>query len=124
MPRLKQNSDVIDKAAVRLAGLKSINPNLDLGKGITAQAYSDAIDAARDRMAAYNTTLSHLEAERTAMQEAETAVSVLSEKVLIGVAFEYGKDSSEYSMAGGVRKSQRKRPARKATTDKSTDAAA
>jgi hypothetical protein len=31
--------------------------------------------------------------------------------------------SSEYSIAGGVRKSQRKRPARKAI-DKSTDAAA
>ena len=123
MPRLKQNSDVIDKAAARLAGLKSINPNLDLGKGITAQAFAEAIDAARDRMAAYNTTLSNLDADRSAMQEAEKAVSVLSEKVLIGVAFEYGKDSSEYSMAGGVRKSQRKRPARKAT-DKSVDAAA
>ena len=62
--------------------------------------------------------------QRTAIQEAEKAVSEMSEKMLIGVAFEYGKDSSEYSMAGGVRKSQRKRPARKATTDKSTDAVA
>jgi hypothetical protein len=35
----------------------------------------------------------------------------------------YAVYSSEYSIAGGVRKSQRKRPARKAT-DKSADAAA
>ena len=123
MPRLKQNSDVIDKAASRLSQLKSISPNLDLGKGMTVQAFADVITAARDRMSAYNTTLSHLEADRTAMQEAEKAVSEMSEKMLIGVAFEYGKDSSEYSMAGGVRKSQRKRPARKAI-DKSTDVAA
>ena len=123
MPRLKQNSDVIDKAASRLSQLKSISPNLDLGKGMTVQAFSDVITAARDRMSAYNTTLSHLEADRAAMQEAEKAVSEMSEKMLIGVAFEYGKDSSEYSMAGGVRKSQRKRPARKAI-DKSADAAA
>jgi hypothetical protein len=123
VPRLKQNSDVIDKAASRLSQLKSISPNLDLGKGMTVQAFSDAITTARDRMSAYNTTLSHLEADRTAMQEAEKAVSEMSEKMLIGVAFEYGKDSSEYSMAGGVRKSQRKRPARKAI-DKSADAAA
>jgi hypothetical protein len=123
VPRLKQNSDVIDKAASRLSQLKSISPNLDLGKGMTVQAFSDAITTARDRMSAYNTTLSHLEADRTAMQEAEKAVSEMSEKMLIGVAFEYGKDSSEYSMAGGVRKSQRKRPARKAM-DKSADAVA
>jgi hypothetical protein len=123
MPRLKQNSDVIDKATSRLAQLKSISPNLDLGKGMTIQAFSDAIDAARDRIAAYNTTLSHLDADRTAMQEAEKALSSLSEKMLIGIAYEYGKDSMEYSMAGGVRKSQRKRPTRKAT-EKSADKAA
>jgi hypothetical protein len=74
-------------------------------------------------MSAYNTTLSHLEADRAAMQEAEKAVSEMSEKMLIGVDLEYGKDSAECWMAGGVRKSQRKRPARKAT-DKSADAAA
>jgi hypothetical protein len=33
----------------------------------------------------------------------------LSEKMLIGVAFKYGKDSREYEMAGGVRKSERVR---------------
>lgn len=123
MPRLKKASDVIDKAASRLSQLRSISPNLDLGKGMTVQAFSDVIATARDRVSAYNTTLSHLNADRAAMQEAEKAVSEMSEKMLIGVAFEYGKDSSEYSMAGGVRKSQRKRPARKAT-EKSADAAA
>jgi hypothetical protein len=115
MPRVKQNSEIIDRATARLAGMKSIKTDLDLGKGITAQAFADAIDLARERMAAYNITLAHLDADRTAMMEAEKAVAVMSEKVLIGVAFEYGKDSPEYAMAGGVRKSQRKRPTRKAT---------
>ena len=114
MPRLKQNSEIIDRATARLAGMKSINTNLDLGKGITAEAFSAAIELARERMAAYNMTLSHLDADRTAMVEAEKAVATMSEKMLIGVAFEYGKDSPEYAMAGGVRKSQRKRPTRKA----------
>jgi hypothetical protein len=48
------------------------------------------------------------------MIEAEKAVSSFSEKTLIGVAFQYGKDSPEYGMAGGIRKSQRKRSTRKA----------
>ncbi|BAZ67792.1 hypothetical protein NIES4106_25490 [Fischerella sp. NIES-4106] len=37
----------------------------------------------------------------------------ISERMLTGVACKYGKDSSEYEMAGGVRKSDR---VRKSTT--------
>ncbi len=47
------------------------------------------------------------------MLETEKVLMAFSEKMLLGVAFEYGKDSFEYEMAGGVRKSQRKRPVRK-----------
>ncbi len=110
---LKRSSDIIDKAAGRLSGLLSIDPNLDLGKGITTEAFHDIIEAARQKVNAYNTTLSRLDADRTAMIEAEKAVSAFSEKTLIGVAFQYGKDSPEYGMAGGIRKSQRKRSTRK-----------
>ncbi len=113
MPRVKRSSIIIEKADQRLASLQSIDPNLDLTKGLTIQAFSDSIETARRRVAAYNTTLSHLDADRAAMVEAEKAVSAFAEKMLIGVAFEYGKDSREYEMAGGTRKSQRKRPARK-----------
>ena len=49
------------------------------------------------------------------MIEAEKAVSTFSEKTLIGVAFEYGKDSPEYGMAGGILKSQCKRSKHKVT---------
>jgi hypothetical protein len=63
MPRIKRSSDIIDKAAGRLAGLQSIDPNLDLGKGITAEAFSEVIEAARQKVNAYNTTLSRLDAE-------------------------------------------------------------
>jgi hypothetical protein len=33
--------------------------------------------------------------------------------MLIAVAAKYGKDSYEYEMAGGIRKSERKRPTRR-----------
>ncbi|MGV0026577.1 hypothetical protein [Phormidesmis priestleyi] len=115
MPRIKRSSPIIEKADQRLASLQSIDPNLDLSKGFTTQAFADLIETARRRVAAYNTTLSHLDADRAAMVEAEKAVSVFAEKMLIGVAFEYGKESREYEMAGGTRKSQRKRPSRRAS---------
>lgn len=40
----------------------------------------------------------------------------MSERMLAGVAARYGKDSSQYEQAGGVRKSERKRPTRKTKT--------
>ena len=35
-------------------------------------------------------------------------------RALDGVKFKYGSDSSQYEMAGGVRQSERKKPAPKA----------
>lgn len=67
----------------------------------------------RRRVDTYNTTLATLEAARVAMQEAEKQLQELTEKMLLGVAIEFGKDSPEYEIAGGIRKSKRKRPNRK-----------
>jgi len=110
MPRDKKTSSTVEKAEQRLASLQAISPTLDLGKGLTIQAFAEVIETARRRVAAYNMTLSHLDADRAAMEDAEKEVRELSGKMFLGVAFEYGKDSREYEMAGGVRKSQRKRP--------------
>ncbi|MBD1873732.1 hypothetical protein H6F75_09580 [Nodosilinea sp. FACHB-131] len=48
-----------------------------------------------------------------AVKEAELVMRDYSERILLSVATRYGKDSDEYEMAGGVRKSDRKRPIRK-----------
>ncbi|MHC5599596.1 MAG: hypothetical protein ACYTXC_27285 [Nostoc sp.] len=38
---------------------------------------------------------------------------LITEHMLLSVAAKYGKNSDEYKMAGGVRRSDRKRPVRK-----------
>ena len=43
----------------------------------------------------------------------EASLRDLSERMLAGVAAVYGKNSDQYEQAGGVRKSERKRPVRK-----------
>ena len=43
----------------------------------------------------------------------ELALKDLSERMLMGVGSKFGKDSDEYEMAGGVRKSEHKKPVRK-----------
>ncbi|MEH2268677.1 MAG: hypothetical protein V7K68_09640, partial [Nostoc sp.] len=56
---------------------------------------------------AYNTALAVIDSSKTEMDELDRNLSDLTEKMLLGVAFKYGKDSREYEMAGGVRKSDR-----------------
>lgn len=109
-----RNSAHLEKAKERLAAIKNINANLDLGKGLSVQAYSELIEKTSKRQEIYNTTLSMLNADRVAMEESEKELKEATEKMLLGVAIEYGKDSPEYEVAGGTRTSKRKRPARKA----------
>lgn len=65
------------------------------------------IEQMRTKIDAYNTALSIIDASRTEIALLEKAMGELTEQMLIGVAFRYGKDSREYEMAGGVRKSER-----------------
>jgi uncharacterized protein YciW len=109
----KQSSPKIDQAATRAAGLKSIDATLDLGNGMTLTAYQAAITDAQGKLAAYNTKLSEVDEAQNAFSVAEKNIADLSERMLAGTAARYGKNSDQYEMAGGTRKSERKRRAAK-----------
>jgi hypothetical protein len=108
MPKKKQISRTLLKSEVRLASLKAISPELDLGANLTLADYSALINELRQTIGIYNTTLSTIENLQTRIKTLESTLGDLSEKMLVGVAHVYGKDSEEYEMAGGVRKSNRK----------------
>lgn len=109
MARLKKTSTHLEVAKTRLASLKSISPELDLGNGLTMGAYETSIDNVDQRLDLYNTTLSNADSQLNAVEEAEKTLRDMSERMLTGVATKYGKDSDEYEKAGGVRKRDRKR---------------
>jgi hypothetical protein len=120
MGRLKRTSKILDKANTRAAGLRSIG-TLDFGGGLTSAAYEQAIADTRGQLDDYNQMLSLLDAKANAVAASEKTLQDFSERVLAGVAARYGKNSSEYDMVGGVRKSERKRPqSRKATKTTTT----
>jgi hypothetical protein len=110
MARLKKSTSHYEVAVTRLAGLKSISPTVDLGNGLTAVAYEASINNLRQKLETYNTTLSVADSQRNSVQDAEKALRDLSERMLTGVASKHGKNSDEYEKAGGVRKSERKKP--------------
>ncbi|MDZ8221431.1 MULTISPECIES: hypothetical protein [unclassified Nostoc] len=112
MARQKRDSRILSKAEMRLASVKSISPTLDVGDNLTVKDYTNKIASLRQSLEAYNTTLSTIDVLLTQITENERDLADYSEKILLGVAYKFGKNSHEYQMAGGTRKSNRKRSVR------------
>lgn len=105
-----------DNAKSRLAALKSINPALDLGNGMVIGTYQTSIDNFTSLLSQYNTALSTVDDLYNKCNQSLLDVKDLSERMLAGVASKYGKNSSEYEMAGGTRKTERKKTVTKKPT--------
>lgn len=103
----------VENAQKRAAGLRSINVELDLGNGLTLQAYETEIGALSKQVNEYNEALAELDAKILMIRDAERKLRDLSERMLEGVSARFTKNSDEYSRAGGIRKMDRKRPARR-----------
>jgi uncharacterized protein YukE len=117
MARPKRSSVTLQKAEKREAALQSINPTLNLGNGLTLEAYSTLIETLRAQITTYNSALSTLDDQSRQIKDTEQQLRNLSEQMLLGVAAKYGKNSGEYGKAGGVPKSARRRPSRKQGTE-------
>lgn len=100
----------LEKGITRLASVKSIDPELDLGNGINVPNYGEQVNLLADLVSRYNTTLSTLDDMYNEFAAQNLAVRDWNERILTGVATKYGKNSSQYEMAGGTKKSERKKP--------------
>lgn len=109
MARLKKTSKTLESAQTRLASVKSIGADLDLGNGITVAAYEKKISDTTKTLEKYNTSLSTADSNEQMFDAAELDLKDFHERVLLGVGTNYGKNSNEYEMAGGTKKSERKR---------------
>ncbi|WP_226889421.1 hypothetical protein [Nostoc sp. MG11] len=72
-----------------LAQLKSIHEHLDLGHGLTIEAYARLIDTTRAILETHNTLLSNLEESRKTIRQMDKALSEMSERMLSGIATIY-----------------------------------
>lgn len=108
--RKKKRSLIIDKAQARQAALLSISSKLDFGKGLTSLSYDQTIAQTRAALQTYNTLLSEIDQAYITFQTLEKNLGDMSDRMLTGVATQYGKNSGEYERAGGTRKSERRRP--------------
>lgn len=109
MARRKRTSIILEKAERRASGMKSISPVLDMGNGMTLSAFWHEIEDLRDMQQRYNQLLSSVDQLYNEMLAQETVVAERAENMLNAVKIVYGRNSSEYEMAGGKRRSERKR---------------
>lgn len=105
----KKSAPILEAASTRIAGVKSIGNDLDLGNGLSVTTYSTAIVALRTVLEEYNTALTDADVKRSEFKEKQKSLKDLHERMLMGVGARFGKDSVEYGQAGGVRKSEHKK---------------
>ncbi|MBD2114662.1 MULTISPECIES: hypothetical protein [Cyanophyceae] len=113
MPRQKRSSPALEKALRRIAGMQSVTRTIDFGNGYTMDAYDEHILAMQEKLMAYNRMLSMVDGAYNDMLMAERKLMDFSDHMLSGFGVRYGKDSSEYEMAGGCRKSDRQKRTRR-----------
>jgi hypothetical protein len=101
MTRLKRNSPTLEKALRRIAGMRWINPTLDFGKGLNVTEYDSLIQSLQNELSSYNTVLSSIDEKAVRISQIEEELNRYSEKMLMSVATNYGRDSLEYMQAGG-----------------------
>jgi hypothetical protein len=109
MPHPRRNSLAQTKAERRIEGLQTISPNLDFENGFSLANYNKMLQDVKDKLAAHNRARSLVDSTQNDLLEAERALNDYSEHMLLNVASRYGKNSNEYEMAGGTRKSDRRR---------------
>ncbi len=80
MPRQKHTYRVLEKAELRIAGLKAIDPSMDFGDGRNLQNIKQIIQQYRSKIDTYNTTLAMIDSYTNEMKELEKSLSELTEK--------------------------------------------
>ncbi|MBC1242244.1 hypothetical protein [Nostoc sp. 2RC] len=106
MSQRKRTSRVLENAELKFAGVKAINTNLDIGDNYNTIKFAQLIEELRTKLENHNTILSTIDSSKIELEQLEKKLVSYCENMMMGIGFKYGKDSREYQMAGGVRRSE------------------
>lgn len=120
----KRESKIAKDAGDRAAKLNSIDPALDLGNGLTLASFKADISSVSEMNDAYNTQKAKLDGMLDHLQAAERALRTKHSAMLASTRVKFGEDSPEYEQAGGTRKSEYRKRARKGESKAAKTAAA
>jgi len=100
---------------VRLSKVKSVEADFTANAEVSVAKLEENINESEAILSEYNQMLAAADAKGNDYDASVRKGMDLSERLLEAIGLKYGKDSNEYEMAGGKRKSERKKPVRKQT---------
>jgi hypothetical protein len=101
MTQRTRTSPILKKAQTRNVAIQSIDPNFDIGNGISVVEFSASIEDTITKVNRYNLALSTLTQLKNEMMASEKALANHHERVLSSISGKFGRNSTEYEMAGG-----------------------
>lgn len=108
--RPTKKSISLEDAQRRLERIRAIAPVPDFGTGFSVADFETKVNDLSQTLGSYNTLIAQADQKLTHLRVKEKEIRDYRERLLTAIAFVYGKDSDEYVAAGGIRKSERKRP--------------
>ena len=112
--RKRTSTHTLEKARHILAGLKQISPKPDFGPALTEAMFETEITGYSADLDAFNSVLSEVDDKQNRLDDRKQRLHDFSQRIQAAVKALYGPDSSEFEVVGGVRRSDRKKPVRKA----------
>ncbi|WP_395090864.1 hypothetical protein [Armatimonas sp.] len=109
MARQRRSSATLDAFKARLQGIKQISPVPNLPPNLSLAALDTAALSAQQALDAHNALIIALDDSTNQLAAKERQLEKLYTQALSAIAAQYGKDSSEYELAGGTRTSERKK---------------
>ncbi len=115
--RPKRKSTILETGRQRLAGLKKISPKPDFGSSFTEAAYEQEITGFSEDQDSYNGDVAALDHKQNQLNIREQNLADWNQRILAAVKAQFGPDSSQFELVGGTRRSERKKPVKKTTTN-------
>jgi predicted nucleic acid-binding protein len=95
----QRKSTTAEQAELNIANLQSIDPNLDLGDGLSIAALTELTQEVRQAVKELNTADLVISNNRKVIREKEKETLELLDRIHFAVAAKYGKNSKEYKAA-------------------------
>ena len=111
--RQREINPIAKATTARLTGLQAIDPALSLGDGLSVAVGQQLVADYASAVAAYNQILRTADAANTQLMALEKRMTDFNKRTLGAVCARFGDDSAAYELAGGIRRSARKKPVRR-----------
>jgi len=113
---VRRKSTPLDLSKSRWQGLLSQDPVMDLGNGLSAQAFGVSVAALDEQVLKVNNLSAEIQKQRKLLVEMEREMRDLNDRYMKATAAKFGTSSMEYLAIGGVRKKDRRRRSSQSTS--------